>query len=725
MEKEFEAAELTLSDIVHIFRKRWVWFLLTLIGVLALTGVYLMLATPIYEASTTIKIESSSGGSVTDIFTTTYGLTGRSNISTEVELIKSKTNLERVVKELELLEILRKNNPEITLNKAVKILDDWITVTPVKDTKLVRISVQHPDPSLAAKIANKLAEVYNDLLKTMAKNKYTVRREFIEQQIPKIERDLKDAEERIRKFKEENNVFVLNEEAKWILQMMSQYDNQLNNVNIQIEESKARIKAIKELLSKVEKKIVSSETISMNPVVLQLKQRLTDLNVRLSGLLATRPESDAEVVALKRQIMETENLIKKEVEKLITSEVQVMNPVYSSMVKELAGEEAGLQVLMATKQAVEKLKEEYQAKLSTLPKLEQKLLELQRELKIKESLYTLLLEKLEETRIAEAGVIGNAQIVDKASPPEIPVKPNKKLTLAIGGVLGMFLGILVVFAAEYMDKTLKDEDEIQRIIKNVLILGRIPNVSDSLEKNRVTSELVVKEHPVSPVAENFKLVSTNLQFMSSSKKQVICVSSAEKGEGKTFVSVNLAITFAQNGFKTLIVDLDMRRPRVEKVFGITKKYKMGIVNHLAKNVPLEEIIVNYMENLDIIPVGPLPPNPTILLTSQKFFEVMKYLKERYDKILIDLPPLLAAADALIVGKHSDGILLVVRITKSHKMSLRIAHNNIETSGNKLIGVVLNDITRKSSQYYYYYYYEDGKRRKRRVKKAQEIPGAEF
>ncbi len=709
MENQNDSMELTLSDIIRIFRKRIGLFLLVVIATIVFTILYLLTATPVFEAVATLKVEPSSENPAADIFSSTYGFGGKANISTEVELIKRRINLEKVVKSLNLIKKLGLEKEEIAMDIAVNTLDKWITVSPVKDTKLVEIAVQHPDPILAAQIANKLAEVYNELLKSLSKNQYTVKREFIEEQIPKIEKELKDVEERIRKFKEENGVFVLDEEAKWLLEMMSQYDTQLNEINIQIEETRAKIKAIKELLAKTEEKIITSETISMNPVVMELKQKLTDLNVRLSGLMATRPESDAEVIALKKQISETKNLIKKEVEKIVTSQIQTINPVYSNMVEELAGQEASLQVLLATRNAVEKLRDRYQTKLARLPRLEQILLEMQRELKVKESLYTLLLEKLEETRIAEAGVIGNAQIVERAAVPKLPVKPNKKLTLAIGGVLGIFLGILIVFMAEYLDKTIKEEMEVQQLLRDIPVLGRIPRMSEIKDN---ASELVVTDDPTSVGAESFKLVVTNLQFAGDKNVDVVAVTSTGPGEGKTLVAANVAATFAQNGFKTLIIDLDMRKPRVEKVFGISKRAKMGVVNHFVKNVPLEEVTINLMENLDIIPVGPLPPNPTVILTNPRFPEIIAQLRKNYDKVVVDLPPVLAAADALIVGKYVDGLIIVVRMSQTLKPSLRTAYDNIRTSGNKLLGVVLNDISEKSSQYYYYYYSADGKRKRR-------------
>lgn len=713
MDQEVYQDELTLEDILHIFRKRFWVFFVTFILTVVLVVIYLIYATPIYEASTTLKIEPQSQGSITDLFSSQI-TSSRPDISTEVELIKSRSNIETVVDELNLVSYFKDTNPEITKNDVINIVSEMISISPVKDTKIVKISVQSPDPILATSIANKLAEVYNELLKSLSKNEYTVKRQFIESQIPKLESELKEAEDSLRKFKEENNVFVLDEEAKNILSLMLNYDSQINSYLLQKQENKATIEALNEMLKKVDEKIVSSETITTNPIVNQLKSQLVEYRIELAGLSNTYSENDPKIVELKKKISETEKILKDEVAKIVTSQVQSINPAYQELYTQLIESQYKAEVYDSIIESLKTLRDTYQEKMSKLPLLEQKLLELERDIKVKESLYTLLLEKLEETKIAEAGVVGTANIIDKAIVPEKPVKPNKKLTLAIGGVLGIFLGILIVFVVEYADKSIKDEEEVKRIARGSVILGRIPRFE--LKKEQEKPELIVLNSPTSPQAESIKLVATNINYSITPEPKVIEITSSGPSEGKTLTAANLAISYAQNGIKTLLLDLDMRKPRVEKALGL-ERFNIGIVNHILKDVPIERIIQNYMENLDVIPVGPIPPNPSSLLTSKKFVELFNKLKEQYEKIIIDLPPVLAAADALIISKYTDGLVLVVRAGGTLKHSLKIALENIKTSSANLLGLVINDINEKSSNYYYYYYYyyEDGEKKKRRRK----------
>jgi len=721
MDQENNEQMPTLEDIFRIFRKRFWWFFVTLVATVLITLIYLFLATPIYEANVTLKIASQSKGSLTDIFTSQY-TSSNPDISTEIELITSRTNVEKVVQNLNLVDYFQQKNPDEKLDfySVVETVSKMITVSPVKDTNIVKISVQHSDRALARDIANELAAVYDELLRSLSKNEYTIKRQFIEEQIPTVESDLKVLEDNLRKFKEENKVYVLDVEAQNLLNIVYNFDSQINQYKIQLDEASAKIAALNQQLKQTNQKLISSETISINPVVSQLRAKLADLQIQLAALLNTYSQDDSRVKDVKKQIDQTEKMLRDEVESIVTAQVQTINPDYQRIYSELIDLHSQIEVLNSTISSTEKMRDEYSERVSKLPAVEQQLLQLERDVKVKEDLYSLLLQNLEETKISEAGVVGSAVIVDKAITPINPVKPNKKLTLAIGAVLGFFLGILVVFIRESLDRTINDEEFVRRVLKGEPVLGRVPEVE--FPEGSEHPELVVINSPTSPFSEALKLAATNIEYSDTPAPKVVAFTSSGPGEGKTITAANIAISYAQNGYKTLLLDLDMRRPRVEKILGVERS-NIGIVNHLLKDVPLDKIVQNYLENFDIIPVGPVPPNPTALLTSKKLEEVMNILKNEYDRIVIDLPPILAAADALIISKYTDGIVIVTRAGRTQKASFRIAYDNIKTSGIKLLGAVINGINSKYSSYYYYYYYyyytEEGKKVRRRKRKGSE------
>lgn len=362
---------MTFEDILRIFRKRFWWFFSTLFVVVTLTVIYLLIATPIYEASVTLKIEPQTKGSLTDIFVSQYTST-RPEISTEVELIKSRTNLEKVIENLKLVDYYKSKNPEAEINiySLVKSLSDMITVSPVKDTSIVKISVQNPDPELAKNIANELANVYNELLQKFSKSEYTVRRQFIEEQIPVLEKELKILEDELKKFKEKNKIYVLDVEAQNLLNAVYNFDNQINQHKIQLEETRAKITTLNQQLKQTNQKIISSETISINPIVSQLRSKLAELQVELSALLNNYSENDQRVKDTRRKIDETEKMLRSEVEKIVTAQVQSINPDYQNIYSQLIEAHSKYEVINSTIVAIKKMREQYSSKVAKLPTVE-------------------------------------------------------------------------------------------------------------------------------------------------------------------------------------------------------------------------------------------------------------------------------------------------------------------------------------------------------------------
>jgi len=725
--------ELTLEDIFRMFKKRLALFISITLAVVVVTGIYLVFATPIYEASVTIKVDPTSQSSVSDLFTNS--LTGSSvsrDISTEVELIKSRTNIEEIITELDLVNrvyssearerLISEGYTEKDLVMSLtRSISSMITVSPVKDTRIVRVSVQNKDPVLARDIANTLAMVYNRKLAELSKRDLTRKREFIEAQIPLLEKDLKESTDMMRNFKEETGIYVLDKHSDLLFQMLSSYDKQYNELKISAEEKKAEIQTYQGMLDDFDGTdsrdvksmwIQTSESFSVNPVLTSLRQSLSKLQVELASLQEQYPLTDQRVKSKITEISKTESLITDEVKnEFITSgRGMTLNPAYQQILTGVITAEANLQILEASINAVADMREQYQIELRSLPLKEQQLLDLQRQITVKESLYTLLLERLEEAKISEAAVVGNAAIVDPATIPQSAVKPNKRLSLAIGGVLGIFLGMLMVFLAEYLDKTLKTEEEIERFSRQPII-GRIPTIEG------IREEMYVEKNPTAPSAESMKLAASNLSFTMGDGKTV-AVTSVLPTEGKSFVIANLAYSMASSGQRVILVDFDMRRPRVEKILKSTKK-QYGVTDVIMGKVELESVIERYTDNMDFIGVGTVPPNPTIVLSSKNVDVLLEKLKEKYDRILIDMPPAVVTSDVSLVGNKLDGMVLVVKPGRAIRDGLRIVIDNLKTVGVRILGVIVNGVDEKNSSYYYHYYYyynEEGKKKKRRTKK---------
>lgn len=717
-----DQSEISLKDIIHIVNKRKWWLITVFVIVVGLVGAYLYKSIPIYQASATLWVEpSQSGSSLEDMLSLQTGATS-TRISTEVELIKSRRNLVKIIEDLDLVSYYRSedvNKEPVSVESLISSLSSMISVSTVKDTNIVRISVENKDPALAKDIANTLSYVYNEMLRELAQDSFTIRKMFIESQIQPTENDVINAENALRTFKEEAGIFLLDEEAKVLLEYVTLYEQQIDPYILQKEEAIEESKALQRMLSEADADFPAYEVLELDSDLKKAASDLAKTKMKyatmsgIEGLKGFNSDTPALQVEANRMVQ----TISQNIRELMFSEVPEQDAYSRIVFSQLI--ESYTQRFLADIDIsyLERLRDSYKSKMSQLPALEQKLFDLQRELTVKEKLYTLLLENYEEAKIAEAAVSGTSTIIDEASLPIHPIKPNKKMMLAIGVLLGLFLGVLLVFLIEAFDDKVNDEEAVKRVFGNQIpILGRVPLISHFEDNEH--PELIVFNDPTSPLAESFKLISTNILYSRINAPRTMCVTSSEMGAGKTTISANIALAMAQNGLRTLVIDADMRKPRLEKAFGLLRS-SSGLVNHLLQDIELQTIIQKPLEelpNLHLLPVGPLPPNPTSLLSSERFQQALIGLKRWYDRIIIDLPPLLAASDALIAARSSDGLIIVVRPGRTSRYGLKLATESLQNSGIPLIGVVMNGITRENSYHYYHYYYyyqEDGSKRTKR------------
>jgi non-specific protein-tyrosine kinase len=335
---------------------------------------------------------------------------------------------------------------------------------------------------------------------------------------------------------------------------------------------------------------------------------------------------------------------------------------------------------------------------------------------------TRLLAQLYELRLTEARYADVITQVEKAEVPEKPVKPRKLLNTALAGILGAMVAVMAAFAAEYLDTSIKRPEQIEETT-GLPVLGSIfefePNPGDSENPS------IAMEHQRSPTAESFRVLRSNLEFISVDKPvQVLGVTSPGPEEGKTFVALNLGLAIAQGGKRVVLVDADLRRPKVHKILGFPQS--PGLSEALIDKAYLKKF---KNSNLAVLTAGRSAPNPADLLASQQMGKLIAKLKETADVIIVDTPPILSCADAVSLGKWVDGFLVVAEWGRTDRSAFAEAVNLARQSGLRVLGAVLNKVKPQSKGYYYhYYYYYDSsdkkpwwkrlfrRRKKRRVKK---------
>jgi capsular exopolysaccharide synthesis family protein len=333
-----------------------------------------------------------------------------------------------------------------------------------------------------------------------------------------------------------------------------------------------------------------------------------------------------------------------------------------------------------------------------------------------EKLYQLVLERTKESDLTRMLRVNNLRIIDAPLVPRSPVSPRVPINIALGIFVGLVLGVSAAIGCALLDRTLKTPDDVERELGHAF-LGLLPEIDDGSHKpsyygrrkrGRPASgggkrELIVHEHPSSGLAEASRAIRTNLMFSSPDHPfQTLLVTSAGPAEGKTTVACCLAIAMAQAGQRVLLLDCDLRRPRLHRVFNKTSEF--GITTCLLEDSLEYAALPTDVPNLSVIPAGPLPPNPAELVHSERFRTMLQRLSKQYDRIIIDSPPLVPVTDAAILSTLVDATVLVIKGFATRKELARQAARALADVGAKMAGVVLNAINLDRHEYKYYYYY---------------------
>jgi len=762
MENHIPQSEATISDYLRVlYRRRWV-AILTFSVVIVSVAIHTLLSTPQYEASGLIEIqdENTKGSFLNEILRI-----GSTNpVPAEMEVIKSRTLAEEVVRSLQLDQRIFEQSPEtlkvdlsemnihnrlkgkvftvefsddegeyevssdrlgdvgtgkldeifkaddIAFNiacekcglgdsfkfvvypfrRAVLNIQNKTEVRKVGDnTGLVRIYHSSQYPELARNIVNKIIQIYKDRNREERAEEASQALMFIENQLKVTKKALGASETDLNKYKEINGVMLLDAEATGLIENLAKFEVELSQVRLQLH-------LYQQLYSTI---LANSGTINLpnfskeNTVLANLVLELVTLESERKNLLADFTEKHPQIIAISQKIIKVRNSIKD----IIKSTVSQYNQREASL----------LEII-----------EKYNNKIKELPEKERELAELKRNATVAAETYTFLLQKLEEARIAKASTISNVRIIDKAVVPLIPISPNIRLNLLLGLLAGILLSIGVSFFLEFIDDSLKTVDEVERSIHHPIygIIPRIPETNLNADGTRsVSANLVTHYSPKSPISEAFRTLRTNIHFADPDQKlRTLLVTSAGPSEGKSTIVSNLAITIANSGRKTLIVDCDLRKPNLHNIFDIDRD--PGLTSALSGAMTWQEVIKHSKtENLDIITSGPIPPNPTEIIDSQTMKSHLEIFKKEYNIVLFDSPPIVAVTDAAILSSYTNGVLLVVELGRSRSTSVNRGIDLLEKVSANLLGLVTNNISsgyRYDYGYYYYYYYSSDGEKKR-------------
>lgn len=744
-----EEKQATLNDHVRILARRKWLILFTFLCLAGSAAAFSFLMTPVYQACTTVMIEEE-GGMEDHIFAVSSMLRPDSKLKNHVEIIKSRTLAEAVVRAVldsphgrafERMAV-DKNGALATKDRLTRVVQENLTVAPIRDTDIIAVKMSAPNRVMAAFLANAVASEYHRKSLQISRGEISEVRDFLENQLNIVRDSLLLAEEAQKEYMQTAAVSALPDETKELVKQLADFESLLNEAKIELESNQRRLSYMKAQLDERKGNLLDEITQISTPMIQNLRAEMAELEaMRAEYVSQGVKETHPKLQQILNRINETKNKLIAETGQLVSRKLTLKDPLgYSQdLLGDILNLEIEIQSLSAKADGLRKIVNRYYARMNRLPEKSLKLARLERSAKVGENIYLMLKEKYEEARIKEAGQIGNVRIIDKAVPPDHPIRPNGKLNVLLGALLGLLLGAGIALLLESMDTSIKTMEEAEAL--DLAALGHVPQIKESkeykrrikgvkneadLEATKVASHLITHFAPKSPVSEAYRTLRTNIQFSNlDNPPRSILVTSAGPGEGKSTTAANLAIAFAQMGTKTVLLDTDFRRPILHSVFGTEKE--PGVTNHLAGGVSLQGIIRKTpVENLDLIACGVIPPNPSELLVSDKMREFVAELQKSYQMILFDTPPVIAVTDAVVLSLLLDGVVLVASAGQTSRQGLARAKTLLENVNAEVMGAVLNRIDEKSafSPYHYYYHYHysgEGEKQGKTKKRVKELP----
>jgi capsular exopolysaccharide synthesis family protein len=583
--------------------------------------------------------------------------------------------------------MLTKQEREVRLvTKFVKTLK----VDPIRNSRLVDLSFDSTDRQLAADIANMVSKGFIEQNMGWKSETSNEAKDFLTKQIEEQKKTLEESEQALQNYKEKYGIVQLTplagdkEKENIAMQKLGGLTGRLVDEQSKRVEVEARHREVHDLLAKGTP-LESIPQVMDNYLIMRLKENEARLSTQMSELSQKFGEKHPRMVQLKSELESNRQKIRQEAQNVLTS---IKNELAIARAREANA-----------RNAVEGQKAETQ-------KLSERSIQysvLLREVEKNRELYENLLKRLKETSVASELGTTNVRILDRAEVPRSPARPRPVQYILLSLVVGAFMGCGLAFFFEYLDNTIKTPDDIEKYVGSPC-LALVPTVNFSEESGQGVSspEIIVHHKPKSTFAEGFRSLRTAVLFSSpDNPPKTILVTSFIPKEGKTFITANLALVIAYAGESVLLIDADMRKPQLHKMFELENRKGLSNVI-MGEEPPIHKSILH--EKLDVMTCGPVPPNPAEILGSKRMAEFMEQMKGRYDKVVIDTPPISSVTDAVVLSRLADSIIYVVHGGMTTRETAMHGAKIMRDVDAKVIGAVLNNIDIGRENYYYSHYY---------------------
>jgi succinoglycan biosynthesis transport protein ExoP len=580
-----------------------------------------------------------------------------------------------------------------------------------KETRLIDITFTHTDPEVASKVVNAIAETYvfNNLEKKGQTN--TTTGEFLQKRIAELQQQIRTDEEKLVNYAKNNQIISLDADQNTVVERLAGLNKQLLEAEDQRIEAESRFNAAK--TGGAANALADADAKQAN----ESESKAADLRQKRALLMVDATEEAPEVKEIDQQIAELDRQVKD------------IRSRKSAII--LTNLETAYRQTLAREQELRKSFEKQRGETLTQNEAAINYRIIQQEIATNKSLLDNLLQRSKENDVIMASKPNNVSIVDYAITPDGPIGPNRTRNVLIALFLALGLGVGLALLLEYLDDTVHSTDEVERLL-HLPALAVIPSAlgngkrrllggPGALQKRNGSAaenpELLMNGDGRSPLAESYRHLRTSVLLSTAGRApRSLLVTSSLPGEGKTTTAVNTAVSLAQTGASVVLIDADMRRPRLRSIFGLSER--AGLSSILSSELSEAEVMAMFTKDavtgLQVLTAGPIPPNPAELLGSEQMRRLMVILQSKFNHVVVDSPPVSSFTDGVLISTMVDGVLLVVHGGKSSRHVVKRSRQLLQDVGAKIFGVVLNNVNLQSHDYYYYqryygsrYYKSDG------------------
>jgi capsular exopolysaccharide synthesis family protein len=717
--------DLNLRDYWRILRKRkWVvGLVMAAFAAMAFAFAEVQRPAPVYQATAVVKYEKVT--TLVGLMVESISISSGDSISTQAAVVRSFPVLERAARALRLIPADLDAEAIKRSPRYVQLLTDLrgqVAAEPEENTTLINITVTGADPGQAARVANALAQAYQEENALLRGQQVREARRFIEEQLTQVSERLQQAEDGVRTLKERRGLVSLADATSASLARLNALEAEHEKLRRMEQETAGQLQALQDRQAAAGALPPRIFVDAADPTLAKLNGILLDLSVERDNLLLTLTPRHPQVVDLTARISGLRESLVRELE-LKHRAVEARAGELARQIRDVRQEQAAL------------------------PDLTRRFAALQREITLHETLAGSLRTRLQEVQIKEKEQVAEVSLVRPAIDPGRPINPPQTTGKTIVGLLiGLTVGLVLAFVLESLDTSIGTIQDVESYLE-VPVLGLVPNIDptrdpflappededDAGPLSKMRPFLVCLLNPRSTVAEAYRSLRTNVEFLSLEKgAKVICLTSASLMEGKTTTAINLALTIAQMGKKTLLVEADLRKPFLHHAFGVSRE--PGLTEVISGNTDWRDCVRTVtdlmlgplgverlmatpnIDKLHLLTSGTPPPNPTEFLTSQRMGDLISAFRKEFDFVVFDCPPILPVTDAAILAAKADGVLLVYRVGKIARSALRRAKVLIENVHGRVLGMVLTGLKAEISpdyeelQYYRYAYGHEPERR---------------